>query len=75
MRISTTHTLDGTEVVPGLLVWDYDMRPRRVGEVAFRSHGTTWYEMFDLDTGRRGSDMDPSRMWFRHPATGRKVPA
>jgi len=72
MRVSQTHTLDGVEVVPGLRVWDYDLRRRVVGEVSSReADGDPWYVMRAVDApDLRGSDMNPSRMWVRHPSTG-----
>lgn len=69
-ELSTTHTLDGVRVTPGLHVWDYDLRHRIVGDVAYTSGGDPWYRMLDPQTKRHGSDMNPSRMWVRHPATG-----
>jgi len=73
MALSTTHTLDGVEVVPGLLVWDYDLRARRVVRIAYTDHGNPWWELEDPVTEERGSDMDASRMWVYHPSNGRKV--
>lgn len=81
--ISTTHTLDGVEVVPGLLVWDYDLRPRRVVQrhdtyrvsLGLPPEEDPWWEMEDPVTGTRGSDMNCSRMWVRHPSTGQRVKA
>ena len=76
-EISTTHTLDGVEVIEGLRVWGYNLDPRIVGPVSYRSPvqpdwpPSPWHVMTDPVTGRRGSDMDPSRMWFRHPSDGR----
>jgi hypothetical protein len=80
MIISKTHTLDGVEVVPGLRVWDYDLNVRVVGSIAYRE-GTTkddplgdpWFHMINPETMARGSDMNPSRMWFYHPSTQRKA--
>ena len=72
MTLSKTHTLDGVEVVPGLRVWDYNLRVRVVSEdFAREADGDPWYRMIDPETGRYGSDMNPSRMWRYHPSTGR----
>jgi hypothetical protein len=71
--ISKTHTLDGVKVEPGLRVWDYNLDRRIVGEVAHVSHDVPWYAMTDPETGTRGSDMDPSRMWVRDPWTGERA--
>lgn len=73
--ISTTHTLDGVLVEPGLRVWDYDLRPRIVGPTNRVSHGVPWWDMVIPDgeyAGQLGSAMDPSRMWAKHPTTGAK---
>ena len=75
--ISTTHTLDGVEVKQGLVVWDYDLRVRVVGErndlyredLGLPLSEDPWYVMTDPATGNRGSDMNCSRMWVRHPST------
>jgi hypothetical protein len=66
--ISKTHTLDGVKVEPGLMVWDYDLKRRRVGRT-FRTYdgGTPWWEMEDPETGQPAKAMDPSRMWTRRP--------
>jgi hypothetical protein len=46
---------------------------RTVGKVAFMaSNGNKWFKMVDSN-GNRGRDMDGSRMWVRHPATGQKA--
>lgn len=74
MPLSTTHTLDGVEVVPDLLVWDYDLRPCRVTGVAFHDRSIPWFATQHLD-GTRGKDFDASRLWFRHPSTGKQVQA
>jgi len=74
-KISFTHTLDGVEVVPGLKVWDYDLR-RRIAAAPVshtESNGDQWWIMIDPETGRRGSIMNPSRMWVRHPSTGERA--
>ena len=73
--ISTTHTLDGVRVKPGLRVWDYDLRRRIVGEPNRwqNPNEDTWYEMIIPDgphAGQTGSTMNASRMWVRHPYTG-----
>lgn len=70
--ISFTHTLDGVEVVPGLRVWDYDLRRRVVDQPRpyKEGNGDQWWDMTDPETGRRGSMMNASRMWARHPSTG-----
>jgi hypothetical protein len=76
--ISTTHTLDGVKVTQGLLVWDYDLRVRMVGErndlyrkdLGLPLAADPWYTMTDPVTGHRGSDMNCSRMWANHPSTG-----
>jgi len=74
--ITKTGTLDGALVVEGMRVWDYDLRPRIVGKIRYREgtsldgDGDPWYRMIDPVTGNEGSDMNPSRMWFRHPTTG-----
>lgn len=72
--ISKTHTLDGVEVVPGLRVWDYDLRPRIVGEIRFKeADGDPWYNMIDPSIMATAKEMNPSRMWFRHPTTQEKA--
>jgi len=71
--ISHTHTLDGVKVEPGLKVWDYDLRPVTVGKAGRpEANGDVWYDTIRAD-GTRGSIMNPSRMWHRHPSTGETV--
>lgn len=78
--ISKTHTLDGYKVVPGMHVWDYDLRPRIVGEefslsvaVPDGPRDDPWWDMlipYGEHAGKLGSSMNPSRMWKFHPHTG-----
>jgi hypothetical protein len=64
-------TIDGHEVVPGLRVWDYDLRRAVVvGPQPYRNpNEAQWYDMARPD-GSRATMMDAKRMWVRHPSTG-----
>lgn len=55
-------TLDGVEVVPGLAVWDYNLRATTVTQPTPSTPG--WW-----DTANGGM-FNGERMWTRHPATG-----
>lgn len=64
-------TIDGYPVVPGMRVWDYDLRRAVVGEPQKYGNPSepTWYDMTKPD-GSRSSTMDAKRMWRFHPTTG-----
>lgn len=72
--IPMDRTIDGVEIVIGLRVWDYDLRPAIVaGPQKYRNpNEAQWYEMTNLEGGR-SKMMDGGRMWYRHPTTGKRV--
>lgn len=55
-------TLDGVEVVPGLAVWDYNLRVTTVVDKTPYTPG--WWDT------ENGGMFDGARMWTRHPSTG-----
>jgi hypothetical protein len=66
-------TVDGVEVVDGLLVWDYDLDLARVSfadtsgmDSAYGFDG--WFTLRTVDGGRRKL-MNGERMTTRHPFT------
>jgi hypothetical protein len=72
-------TLDHYDVVPGLRVWDYDLRVRVVAPLEgtyadpkseYHDSWDGFYTMIDPVTGSdRCSKMTGDRMWVRHPTT------
>lgn len=56
-------TIDGYPVVPGMWVWDYNLRLSQVtSEQPSEDHGVWWFRT-------TGGMFDGSRMWRRHPTT------
>jgi len=75
-------TLDGVTVAPGLYVWDYDLRRGIVLEVEYteplregQKAPVTWWKVRQVNEdgtpGERTKMFDASRMWARHPSTGK----
>lgn len=77
------YTVDGYPVVPGLRVWDYDLRVRVVAPLEgtyadpkseYHDCWDGFYTMIDPVTGSdRCSKMTGDRMWVRHPTTREKA--
>lgn len=60
------YTIDNHSVVPGMAVWDYNLKRTTVGEQQKYGHPDepAWYQMGN------GDIMDGKRMWVHHPSTG-----
>lgn len=67
--------LDGDVIDDYGTYWDYDLRRVTIDFVAtrFGAHWDGWFETRYVDSGQRGSIMNASRLWTRHPSTGKRA--